>query len=49
MYFYEVSMCMILNFRAFNFFFLEKNIESGLKKCLLNIGLMGANCVLSVR
>ena len=42
MYFYEVSMCVILNFCAFNFFFLEKNKESGIKKCLLNIGLMGA-------
>lgn len=47
-YFYEVSTCMILNFRAFNFFF-EKNKESGMKKCLLNIGLKGAKCVFPVR
>ena len=47
-YFYEVSTCMILNFRAFKVF-LENNKESGMKKCLLNIGLMGAKCVLSVR
>ena len=31
------------------FSFLEKNKESGMKKCLFNIGLMGAKCVLSVR
>ena len=37
-YFYGVSTCMILNFRAFNSFFLEKNKESRIKKCLLNIG-----------
>ena len=47
-YFYEVSTCLILNFRAFNFFF-EKNKESGMKKCLLNIGLKGAKCIFPVR
>lgn len=39
-YFYEVFMCMILGFCVINFFFFEKSKESGMKICILNIGLM---------